>query len=137
MNGGDGEEALWECASLAKLNRPTSELLDSLPPNGLSSNDPRAVIRDSVKLYYDFLSSPPNTSPAALVKKLLTASNISTDGDKARFYSDLYVGLFYESLCPSPTLASSYLSQALNTAYGKSSNDFMVSTADNMNRKKQ
>lgn len=136
VNGGDGEEALWECASLARLNRPRSELLDSLPPKGLSSNDPRAVIRDSVKLYYDFLSLPPDSSPAPLVEKLLTSSNIDTDGDKTRFYADLYVALFYESLCPSPTLARSYLAQALNTAYGKSSNDFMVATADNMNRNK-
>ena len=51
---------------------------------------------------------------------------------KAVFYSDLYLGLFYDSVSPNPTLASSYFSKALATPYAKSASDFMISTAENL-----
>lgn len=56
VNGGDGEEALWMCASLAREGKTKDELLSSLPPNGLSLNDPRPVIRDSVRFIEQYLT---------------------------------------------------------------------------------
>ena len=129
VNGGDGEEALWMCASLARIQGTTkADLLSSLPPNGLVVNDPRQVIRDSVKLFYDFLStSPPND----LAAKFLTSNS---GDDKTTFYADLYLGLLYDSISPNPTLASSYLSKALATTYAQRSSDFMISTAENVQK---
>ena len=127
VNGGDGEEALWMCASLARLKGSSkADLLSSLPPNGLVANDPRPVIRDSVKLFYDFLSGNVADNFAA---KFLTGQ---ASDDKTTFYADLYLGLFYDSLSPNPTLASSYLSKALATPYAKQGSDFMISTAENV-----
>ena len=93
INGNDGEESLWEFASLTKL-RPTdsASFLAALP---VSSRDPRKVVRDSCSLYRDYVQSRSGGERERILASFLASFDGSSSKDL--FYADMYLGLLLDS----------------------------------------
>ncbi|GMI38813.1 hypothetical protein TrCOL_g10221 [Triparma columacea] len=140
INGNDGEESLWEFASSSKA-APNSgaSFLSALP---VSSRDSRRVVRDSVALYRDYISSKSGRDRERILVDFLSSFN--GESEKDIFYADMYLGLLLDSTgSDSGSLTShSYYSSALATSYAKASlaqfrsrstkGDFMVSVVENI-----